>query len=398
MKKENEIDQLFKKGLEEPDIPFNELDWIKMADKLDASKARKDRSLWYAMAGIAAAILVVLSFFLFSVDNQTVSKKQPNYNAKTKPSATDMQPSFEEKRPAEPQIEKGTMAKGVDSGRDVETSVSWQSGSKDTQEVAAAKTPMLERSSAINLSIFSDENLRHPAIALSLSKTHITTTLSENATMKPEQSATDKARLDKKNGAVAKLSLSILAAPDVTDTRSSIGTKISSNFGLLLTYPISKKLSISSGAVYARKLYDYGGIAASAYGNKNTPWEVDADCYVIDVPLNLNYQVMQKKKFSVSVNTGLSSYFMLKEKYDYINVNAAGEEEYTSYVIKNENKHLLGVANFSISLNQKVNDRISIGVQPFFKVPLTGIGYYDTNLKSKGVAVSVSIKPFGNKK
>ena len=54
MKKEDDIDQLFKKGLEEPDIPFNELDWNKMAAKLDASKTSKDRSLWYAMAGIAA--------------------------------------------------------------------------------------------------------------------------------------------------------------------------------------------------------------------------------------------------------------------------------------------------------------------------------------------------------
>jgi hypothetical protein len=393
MKKENEIDQLFKKGLEEPDIPFNELDWIKMADKLDASKARKDRSLWYAMAGIAAAIIIVFSFFLFSDDNQTVSKKQPNYNVKTRPSTKNVEPSESSSTPGDEHIGKGTPSEAeLASAFNSEQGVIKQHSTQNLKPSSPLHTPMLQAPKNVNLSIFSIGNGRHSAIALRIpSANEITKFKDLTAAREPKAN-------EKINGSPGKLTFSILAAPDVTDTRSSIGTKVSSNFGLLLTYPISKKLSISSGAVYARKLYDYGGIAGSGYGKANAPWEVDADCYVIDVPLNVNYQVLQKKKFSVSVNTGLSSYFMLKEKYKYIKVNAAGEQEISSYEIKNENKHVLGVANFSVSLDQKVNDRVSIGVQPFFKVPLTGIGYYDTNLKSKGVAVSVSFKPFGGKK
>jgi hypothetical protein len=397
MKKENDIDQLFKKGLEEPEIPFNELDWKKMAARLDASKTSKDRSLWYAMAGIAAAILLVFSFFLLSYDNQTVNKKQPNHQAKSKADEKKGQ-SSQGTNSAGAQKEKRTTASSVGSGRPKEPSTGTQVGNQDARRLAASKTPVLEKATPLNLSIFGYENQKRPTLALSIPKVNITTTLPKNPTVEQERAAIDKAAIDKMNGSAGKLTLSILGAPDITNTSSSIGTKVSSNFGLLLTYSISKKLSISSGAIYARKLYDYGGLTASAYGNISTPMEVDADCYVIDVPLNLNYQVLQSKKFSISVNTGLSSYFMLKEKYKYMNVNAAGEQETSLYEIKNQNKHLLGVANISVSLDHQINDRVSIGVQPFYKLPLTGIGLYDMNLKSKGVAVSISLKPFGSKR
>jgi len=396
MKKEHEIDQLFKKGLEEPDIPFNELDWKKMADKLDAQKSRKDRSLWYAMAGIAALLLIVLSLFLFNNKIYTTNKKPINNTAKSKPaqnhglsSKGGTTPDQEDKSGV---LKNESNPQGLAAGKVLKPSGLQPGDKPDSPGPGSAITPMLQQPIKTDLPGFGDSDHQHDALALSLPKENHLKALADPT------AAGKKITPERINGKPGKLTLSILAAPDITDTRSSIGTKVSSNFGLLLTYPLSKKLSVSSGAIYARKLYNYGGIAASAYGNSNTPWEVDADCYVIDVPLNLNYQVLQKKKFSVSVNTGLSSYFMLKEKYDYINVNSAGKQETTSYVIKNENKHILGLANFSISLDHKINDRVSIGVQPFVKVPLTGIGYYDTNLKSKGVAVSISLKPFGNKK
>ena len=352
------------------------------------------------MAGIAAAILLVVSFFLFSNNNQTVSKKQTNYNTKSKLDGKDRTDGQlpQVTKSTGTQIGKGTTASNVDSRRNAETSAGAQAWNQNTPGIAASKTPMLQRSTDVNVSIFSHENQKQPTLALSVPKGNMTTTLPKDPTVEQERAALDKAAVDNKNGSAGKLTLSFLGAPDITNASSSIGTKVSSNFGFLLTYPISKKLSISSGALYARKLYDYGGLTASAYGNSNAPLKVDADCDVIDIPLNLNYQVLQKEKFSVSVSTGLSSYLMLKEKYKYRNVNAAGDQETSVYEIKNENRHLLGVANISVSLDHKINDKVSIGVQPFYKVPLTGIGYYDMNLKSKGVAVSISLKPFGSKR
>lgn len=394
MKKENEIDQLFKKGLEDPEIPFNELDWTKMADKLDAGKSRKDRSLWYVLSGIAAFLLLGLFLFLFENNSNTGDKKKPQFNVKAKPLTNDNKPSRGIVTPPQKHTDTRSDLEDFASGEDITPPNAMATVARNGEVLIAGKAPMLQELTTFRWPVPGIVGLEQQhAVALSIPKHN-------DQMQKIPENVNDRKppAPEKVNAAPGKLTLSILAAPDVTNTRSSIGTKISSNFGLMLTYPISKKLSISSGAIYARKLYDYGGIAASAYGIKNAAWEVNADCYVIDVPLNVNYQVLQKKKFSISLNSGLSSYFMLKEKYQYINVNAAGTQEVTNLQINNENKHFFGVANFSVKFDHKVNERVSIGVQPFLKVPLTGIGYYDTNLKSKGVAVSISLRPFNSKR
>ena len=91
-------------------------------------------------------------------------------------------------------------------------------------------------------------------------------------------------------------------------------------------------------------------------------------------------------------------YFMLKEKYRYISKDQTGNAKVSTLEFYNRNQHILGVANFSLNFEQKVSRNLSIGVQPFYKTPLTGIGYHDTNLKSKGVAFSLNIGLPGGKK
>ncbi len=377
-----------------PSIPFNELDWQKMAEKLRAAEARKKPLLLiYTGTGIAAAFLIVLFLLLFDQKDPVGPKE--NFNTKSKPGKLDqpelpanlIKPVEKIKRPDLKSSElletrKATLVTPIQSQLDRPTI----SSDPETPMLAELSKPLL----------LSDYDRRTTTEPFALQTGQLSKQLEDAA---EPLSGTKSAILDASGIRPGKLSLSILAAPDVTDSKTSIGTKISSNFGLLLTYPISKKLSISTGAVYARKLYDYGGtVGVAAYGDAGRPWELNAECFVIDVPLNVNYQVLKKRNLSVSLSSGLSSYFMLKERYQFRNIDLEGREQRSAIEINNQNQHISGIANFSISIDRKVSERVSIGIQPFVKVPLTGIGYYDYNLRSKGVAVSLSIKPFNTRK
>lgn len=395
MKKEHNIDQLFKKGMEDPDIPFNELDWQKMAQKLAASEARRTTPLWfYAGAGVAAALLLVLFIFLAD-QNQPIQKRQHTIvKTKPKPGKDAVQPAIDKIAPAlekvahkpealakqEPSL-KQPLATGLDS-------MSLKVGASPL----SAAQPMLK--GVVPTLLNAEKHDQEQQIALVLRKPNTT-----NMRTTPEAStgeSKDKSAVLEQVGNRGKLTFTFLAAPDITDSRTSVGTKISSNVGLLLTYPLSKKMSISTGAIYARKLYDYGGNVATV-GQANLPWSLNADCYVIDVPVNVNYQILSKKNYSITLNSGVSSYFMLKEKYKFSSTDAAGVTQQSMLELNNQNKHLLGIANISVSIERKVSDKVSVGIQPFIKLPLTGIGYYDYNLRSRGVALSLSIKPFGSK-
>jgi len=392
MKKEHNIDQLFKKGMEDPDIPFNELDWQKMAQKLAASEARRTTPLWiYAGAGVAAALLLVLFIFLADQNQPTQKRQHKSVKTNSKPGTDAVQPAIEKIAPAlenkpealakqEPSL-KQPLAAGL-------ASMSLKEGGSPL----SAAQPMLKGVTPTLLN--TQKHYQEQQLALVLHKPNTT-----NMRTTPEAStgeSKDKSAVLEQVVRRGKLTFTFLAAPDITDSKTSVGTKISSNLGLLLTYPLSKKMSISTGAIYARKLYDYGGNLATV-GQANLPWSLNADCYVIDVPVNVNYQILSKKHYSITLNSGVSSYFMLKEKYKFSSTDAEGVTQQRMLELNNQNKHLLGIANISVSIERKVSDKVSVGIQPFIKLPLTGIGYYDYNLRSRGVALSLSIKPFGSK-
>jgi hypothetical protein len=85
---------------------------------------------------------------------------------------------------------------------------------------------------------------------------------------------------------------------------------------------------------------------------------------------------------------------MLNERYDL----TSGPERSASRVeVSNQNQHLFGLANLSVSVERKINSSLSIGVQPFVKLPLTGIGNYDIRLNSTGVSVFMSFSKLTNK-
>lgn len=373
MKKENEIDQLFKKGMEDPDLPFNELDWNNMARKLDATESRRRYPLWlYAAVGTAAMLLVAL-FVLLTPKATRVNQQDPSL-------VTNTSPRIEHQTTPNvttPQTEDRTTLitrKLYDKGPGMSDHA--LSSTNSARPVPESKQTMLA-------------DVPSTELPLTLANQHLI--VRNPIPVEAKLRRTEPPRLSSKTP--GKLTLSVIAAPDITDTKASINRKVSSNFGFLLHYPISKKLSLSTGAIYAKKVYDYGGTTAAGYGEAAAAWKLDADCFVLDVPLNLTYQVAQKQNYTFSVNTGLSSYIMLKEKYR-INTDPQASNSIINVNINNQNRHFFGVANFSVTVDRKISDRVSVGIQPFVKVPLTGIGYYNYDLRSKGVAVSLSLKPF----
>jgi hypothetical protein len=155
-------------------------------------------------------------------------------------------------------------------------------------------------------------------------------------------------------------------------------------------YSVSiKKLTISTGATYAKKPYltkfdNY----YTAYKFKTDPQQVSADCRVLDIPLNIDYQVYHKSKNSFSIGTGLSSYIMLRETYNY-EYAVQGTAGPSSVTFINRHQHILGVLNLDATYAHQLNNKFSIAAQPYLKIPLTDIGNSRVKLQSAGVAVGI---------
>jgi len=367
MKDEHNLDKLFKEGLDEIDIPFHEPDWAEMSKKLDQQDQKPKFPLWWSLcAAAAASILIFFIFFNTPKNNHTVSrikKNQPLVSPKSNPADTlihqDVEKSFVNSQ-APVVADQQVLAKITDSAI------------RNLQPVLSKVVIAGEGINSLSLAqLKTDDQLPED---LRIGKT------------KPSEKELRK-RLNPN-----RLSLTVMAAPDISSTSSSVSNKVSTNFGLLINYALTKKIGVSTGVIYAKKIYDYNGFGTSTSGYSAGPWQVNADCRVLDVPVNINYQVFKKRSLAVNVSAGLSSYIMLSEKYQL----TSGSASMVSNEVVTGNKYFMGIANFSVGVERKVNSRLSLGLQPFLKVPLTGIGKYEGNLSSAGISVLFNIKSLSN--
>ena len=193
-----------------------------------------------------------------------------------------------------------------------------------------------------------------------------------------------------------RLALSMAFTTDMNTVNAIGNSKGGLSFGMGLNYKISKLISAGTGIYYSQKKYTSDSHSYYTTEKPFSTWasyskQIDADCNVIDIPLNLNVQLSKTKKTGIIASAGLSSYIMLSEKYNFIynstqSYPSAGRE----YQIKNENKHILSIVNLSVGVEKPIGNQSSIVIQPYAKLPLSGIGQGETELKSFGIGFQLN--------
>lgn len=193
--------------------------------------------------------------------------------------------------------------------------------------------------------------------------------------------------------------ISVSAGPDISFTGNDKPGKMKLAAGAGIGYTFKEKFTLRTGFYSGRKIY------TSSPGEYNPPdifytyypnlQKVEADCKVYEIPLLLSYNFGQKGKHSWFASAGASTILMKRETYNYYYkyypTGPTVQREYTSY---NENKHFFSVATLSAGYQRTIGKNISLTAEPYFKLPLSGLGYGKVKLNSAGVLFSLSVKPF----
>lgn len=164
-------------------------------------------------------------------------------------------------------------------------------------------------------------------------------------------------------------------------------------FGALIDYRLGPRWRLSTGVYKSNKQYEAkkGDYTPPLYGGWPggvEPSSTDATCAVLDVPIIVSFMALGGPKTAFWINGGLSSYWMLSEAY-YYHYDVEGGGRPRGWWGENENKHLLSVASFSVSVEKFVSKRLSVQLEPFFKIPLAGVGYGKVRLYTAGSFVSL---------
>jgi hypothetical protein len=181
--------------------------------------------------------------------------------------------------------------------------------------------------------------------------------------------------------------LGFAAGPDYSVAPCLMLGNFGVSAGLQLQYAINNRFSISTGAFYAKKTY---GATPADYEAPYSFKKVDADCKVLDVPLNLNVTLFESGKHSWAATIGGSSYFMLREEYKmYYNNNNLHK-----YVYDNGSQHYFSILNLGIGYQQQAARHVMWGITPYAKVPLAGVGHGNVKLTSFGFMLHVNLTQY----
>lgn len=189
----------------------------------------------------------------------------------------------------------------------------------------------------------------------------------------------------------------VSAGPDVSSVQFANAGKISINYGVGISYKLSRKFKISTGFYFSKKIYSANTSqyhSASSAPNPGYLYNVNAACKVYEIPLLISYNFGKSKSHEWFASAGISSYLMNKESYDYYYKYPSGYTYIKTRTIYNQNKNLFSVLDVSGGYEYFVNRKISLIAQPYVKVPLMGVGAGKVQLNSAGVLFSFTIKPF----
>lgn len=409
MKEEQDIDKIFKQKLgtpvNEPD--YREADWDALEQLLDKGKKRRTIIYWIPVFGsVAAILLLMLGWWLFkpqTVDDLKPSKKQVvkiHQQLKKQPENID-----------EPTQKTNATHPAIANVSQVDGSNNIQPSTQQAQVNSYVKISDKKRNGINNIiSVFkapivvsepNSSSINNASTKLVATNTGLQINTVANSADVIVKNITNNNYANslaaKRNKVITTSSfkhpqyaLTIVGAPDINGVNSFQQSKTGTNIGLLFSIGINK-LTFTTGASYSYKPYNTtsNNYQINGYSFKTSTTNLLADCRMLDIPLNIDYQLFSKNQNKISIGTGLSSYIMLRESYSY-----AYTAPYTngprSYDIASPGKYFLSVLNLQATYKRQVNAKVGVSVQPYFKLPLGEVGASQVRLQSAGVAIGLS--------
>lgn len=187
------------------------------------------------------------------------------------------------------------------------------------------------------------------------------------------------------------LYLRLATSPELSLVTMDEMAKLGNDWAALLEYRFNSRLSIHSGIIRSMKYYNAYPEGYQWPSNWKQPpalININASCKMLDIPLNVRYDITQKTKSRLFVSTGITSYVMLNEKYVYNYENPADPAIKWKNWEGKTGMYKLSTINFSTGYEYQLFRKLSVQVEPFVKVPVSKVGFGKVNLSTVGVFFS----------
>ena len=146
----------------------------------------------------------------------------------------------------------------------------------------------------------------------------------------------------------------------------------------------SRKYYKADGYSYEPPYYgfwSYGVVPELTYGN----------CSMLDLAVDLRYYLPVWPKSGLYLNTGVTSYVLFDESYEFIyETNDPSLRQSWS----DNDTHFFPASNINIGIGYytSISNKLDLMAEPFIKVPLSGVGYGDIPITTFGLYMGIRAK------
>ena len=184
--------------------------------------------------------------------------------------------------------------------------------------------------------------------------------------------------------------LGVLGAPDFSTVHFQSMTGVGTTFGVLLGYSFNGRWAVETGLYMDRKRYytagEYFDIAKVRLQPYSTLLNVDGTCYMWEIPLNVRYNFNTSPRMKWFATAGLSTYLMSRENYTYqYEYNWTTDEN--TWNIHKPLQYWFSIVNLSAGFEQRVGKIGNLRLEPYVRIPLSGIGTGNLPILSAGLNI-----------
>ena len=173
------------------------------------------------------------------------------------------------------------------------------------------------------------------------------------------------------------LYIGLLAGPDISTIKLQSVKKAGYSYGLLLGYRFTKRISLETNLLWARKDYYTDGkyIDKKNFSIPSTVPVINLNgyCNMYELDLTGRYDFSPYKKQHFFARGGLASYFMKEQDYTYLAANPNGTTYSQDGEYGNTTNNIFSVLHISAGYEYKVG-KVSVRFEPYLKIPTKGLG------------------------
>ncbi|MDR9419094.1 outer membrane beta-barrel protein [Gracilimonas sp.] len=404
------LEQFFRDKAEEFDIEFREKDWQDLEKRLDhkqtiLSYKRKTR----LAAAAAFLIFSVLGYFIYNNANKIndlnrqISQVKPtettqdssvgSNNIPIVPNEDDFD-DIAEHQPAKPTADSSS----IESDDTINTTIADVDQLTDKNELPQ-EVPDTQIAEAFIQDLFTKQ-VEIQKISSDNSNPVRRNQLIANASANTNYLPHFTKKLDKDFSSVqrrtsSRFSIGITGSPDLsTVSKLSNFDQPGYKFGLNVGYAINSQFTISTGIIQSKVRYNVNSQGYDPYSvptNGSNPSQLFAECIILDIPINLEYNFREFNSSRFFLKTGVSTYIMLNEDYRF-NYDYPNPGQIEQKTVQSGKAHFMSNIGFSLGYELDIHKNFSLRAEPFIKVPVQNVGWGNVKLYSVGTFVSVQYR------